>query len=177
MPLSGTAGGLRLTLVRHGRAEQQAPGQLDFDRALDRRGVAEVAGMAQRCLESGRLPDRLRASAALRTRQTAETFARVLSIPAGDVSFERGLYLAEAGELLALLRATPPDTRHLMLVGHNPGIGDLAHQFAPAARLAGFETAATCTIRLEARMWRDLRPGEALEVQYDSPARSGEPWA
>jgi phosphohistidine phosphatase len=177
MSLSAAADGLRLTLVRHGRAEDKSPGQGDFDRALDRRGVAEVAAMARRCLDLGLVPDLLRASAAVRTRQTAESFARVLSVPAVQVSLERELYLAEPDALLGCIRATPPGARHLMLVGHNPGLAELAQQFAPQARLAGFETAATCTIRLGIGSWDALRPGEAAEVHYESPPRFQDLWS
>ena len=77
--------GLRLTLARHGRAEDQAPGQGDFERALDRRGMTEVAGMARRSLDTGMRPDLLLASAARRTSQTAATFARVLELPPSSV--------------------------------------------------------------------------------------------
>lgn len=175
--MTAAAGALRLTLVRHGRAEDKGSGQADFDRSLDRRGVAEVAGMARRCLELSLVPDRVRASAAVRTRQTAEAFAQVLQVPASALSFERGLYLAEVDTLLEAIRGSAEDARHLMLVGHNPGIGELAQQFAPRAQLAGFETAATCTMRLAARAWRDVRPGGALDVRYDSPSRFYDLWS
>jgi phosphohistidine phosphatase len=177
MPVTAAAGGLRLTLVRHGRAEDKGSGQADFDRALDRRGVAEVAGMARRCLELELVPDLLRASAAVRTRQTAEAFAQVLRLPASALSFERELYLAEVDTLLEAIRDSADEARHLMLVGHNPGIGELAQRFAPRARLAGFETAATCTLRLDARSWRDIRLDQAVDFRYDSPSRFYDLWS
>ncbi len=169
MSLSRKDRGLRLTLVRHGRAEPQTAGQADFDRALDRRGLAEVAGMAQRCLELGVVPQELHASAALRTQQTAAAFARAFELPADRVRFERGLYLAAAATLLESLRATAADVRHLMLVGHNPGVAELAQQLAPRCRLEGFATAAICTMRFDTADWRALQPGAAEDVLYESP--------
>ena len=163
--------GLRLTLLRHGRAETQAPGQADFDRALDRRGIAEVAGMARRWLELGRRPDELRASAALRTRQTADTFARELGLPPDALRFERALYLADPATLIGSIRATDARVRHLMLVGHNPGLADLVRHLAPGAEVAGFETAATCSMRILAPEWGGLGQGAVADLQYDSPSR------
>lgn len=169
--------GLRLTLARHGRAEDKAPGQTDFERSLDRRGVAEVAGMARRWLETGVRPDILVASAARRTTQTAAAFARVLGVPAHQVREARELYLASAETLLETVRATEASVHHLMVVGHNPGLVELAQLLAPRARLEGFETAATCTMRLDARDWSAARAGAARDLQYDSPARYYDLWS
>lgn len=171
-------GALRLTLVRHGHATAQAPAGLsDFDRSLDRKGEAEAAEMARRCLELGLLPDLVRASAAVRARDTAATFQRVMALPAGRLRIERGLYLAEADALLAAIRETEPEVRHLMVVAHNPGLGDLAQQFAPRARLRGFETGATCTFELPASGWDEVRLGQAAELRYDAPGRFYDLWA
>jgi phosphohistidine phosphatase len=175
MSLNREDRGLRLTLVRHGRAEPQAAGQADFDRALDRRGLAEVAGMAQRCLELGVVPQELRASAALRTQQTAAAFARVFELPVDRVRLERGLYLAAAAALLESVHATAADVRHLMLVGHNPGLAELAQLLAPRVRLEGFATAATCTMRFDGADWRGLRAGAAADVRYESPEQLSAP--
>ena len=175
MSLNREDRGLRLTLVRHGRAESQAAGQADFDRALDRRGLAEVAGMAQRCLELGVVPQELRASTARRTRQTAAAFARAFELPEDRVRLERGLYLAAAATLLEAVRATAADERHLMQVAHNPGLAELAQQLAPRTRLESFATAAICTMRFDTADWRALRPGAVEDVLYESPEQLSGP--
>lgn len=170
-------GALRLTLVRHGHASPQTPpGQSDFDRALDRKGQAEAAEMARRCLELGLVPDLVRASAAVRTEQTAVTFLRVMDLPAERLQLERGLYLAESDTLLGAIRETPAWVRHLMIVAHNPGLGDLAQQFAPRAHLRGFETGATCSIELQAVAWDEVRLGQARDLRYDAPGRFYDVW-
>jgi phosphohistidine phosphatase len=166
---------LCLTLVRHGRAESQGRGQFDFDRALDRRGLAEVNEMARRCHNLGLLPDLLLASAALRTRQTAEAFQRTLERAPQQLQVERALYLAEAGLLLEWIRNTADSIAHLMIVGHNPGLNDLAAQLAPAAGFAGFDTGATCSMEFVATTWRGVRPGAAETVRYDTPDRFFDP--
>lgn len=172
-----TPAGLCLTLARHGRAEDKAPGQSDFDRSLDRRGMMEVAGMARRCLETGLRPDMLLASTARRTAQTAAAFARVLAIPAQQVREVHELYLASAETLLETVQVTDAAARHLMLVGHNPGLAELAQLLAPRARLAGFETAATCTLTLDAGDWSGVRADAARDFKYDSPARYYDLWS
>lgn len=171
MAVTSRTGGRRLTLVRHGHAENKGPGHRDFDRALDRRGRAEVAEMARRCLELGLRPDLLVTSAAVRAVQTAAAFEPLLEGPSRSLQSEPDLYLAEAEKLLGFIRGIDDGVAHLMLVAHNPGLGDLAKQLAPGARFTGFETAATCSIRFAAGSWRSVGAAEAEEVRYDTPGR------
>jgi phosphohistidine phosphatase len=177
MAVSSPSGRRRLTLVRHGHAEDKEPAHRDFDRALDRRGRAEVAEMARRCLELGLLPDLLVTSAAVRAVQTAAAFERLLESPAPPLQVEPGLYLAEAGTLLDFIRGTDDGVDHLMLVAHNPGLGDLAQQLAPGARFSGFETAATCSMQFTADSWRGVGAGRAEQVRYDTPGRFFDLWS
>jgi phosphohistidine phosphatase len=60
-------------------------------------------------------------STALRARQTLGA----LSL-GGEVRYEDGLYGASAADLLARLRRVPDETGSVMMVGHNPGLHELA---------------------------------------------------
>ena len=71
----------RLTLVRHASAEQEADVR-DFERPLSRKGHNEALDMARRFQERGLTPDLILTSAATRTRETAEAFAKVLGVAA-----------------------------------------------------------------------------------------------
>ncbi|HEV7607390.1 MAG TPA: histidine phosphatase family protein, partial [Steroidobacteraceae bacterium] len=71
--------GKRLTLIRHANAEQDADVR-DFERPLSRKGQSEALEMARRFQERSLVPDLIIASAATRTRETAETFAKVLGV-------------------------------------------------------------------------------------------------
>lgn len=179
MPLNpegrGEDRGLQLTLVRHGHAESPAAGHADFDRVLDRRGLTEVRDMAHHCLARGDVPQLLRASAAVRTRQTAAVFAQILDVPSDRLLLERELYLADLTSLLDAVRSTAPDIRHLMLVGHNPGVAELAQQLASPRRVEEFATAAMFGMRFDVEAWQDLRPGTAVDAYYRSPADLPDP--
>lgn len=165
----------RLTLVRHGHAENKGPGHRDFERALDCRGVAEVNEMARRCLDLGLVPDLVLVSPALRTVQTAGTFQRMLERAPRQLQLEPSLYLAAADTLLGRIRETADDVGHLMVVAHNPGLSDLAEQLAPAAHVGGLETGAICSMQLVAADWGAVRPGQAQDLRYDAPGRFFDP--
>ncbi len=163
--------GLRLTLVRHAQAEPLTAGADDAARALDRKGHADAAEMARRCLDVRLIPDLLVASTALRTRQTADAFARVLELEPGRVRHEARLYLARPAQLLAVVREFGASLPHVMLVGHNPGISEFAQALAPGAALGDFDTAATCMLTLDAPAWTDAGTCAVYEVRYDTPRR------
>jgi phosphohistidine phosphatase len=60
-------------------------------------------------------------STALRARQTLQALS-----PGGEVVYEDDLYGASAVELLARLRRVPGEVGSVMVVGHNPGLHELA---------------------------------------------------
>ena len=105
----------------------------DFERPLSRKGQSEALEMARRFQERGLVPDLILTSAATRTRETAETFAKVLGVPARLLQADDSLYLAEGEHILAAIRAVGPRVGHLMVIGHNPGISAAAISLAPEA--------------------------------------------
>ena len=75
------------------------------------------------------------------------------------------LYLASPGRLLARIEGAPREAKGLLVIAHNPGLGDLAHALAEggAAHLVAemrrkFPTAALATYEVDAPDWRDPRP-------------------
>lgn len=166
-----------LTLMRHGRAEPKDPRLSDFDRPLHRRGVLEATNMAERARETERVPDIIVASSALRTRQTAEAFARTIELPSRKVLREDQLYLAEADEILEVVRGAGNRVAHLMLVGHNPGLSTCANRLTATGALGEFDTGALCTFELPIENWSDARFGIGRNPQYDTPKRFFDLWS
>ncbi|HNS27271.1 MAG TPA: histidine phosphatase family protein [Steroidobacteraceae bacterium] len=164
-----------LTLVRHGQAEWKASKLADFDRPLTRRGLAEVTDMARRLrVRELPSPDLILTSAALRTVQTSEVFAKELGVSPRLVKLLDTLYLAAPEVLLEEIAGMGPRVAHLLVVGHNPGLSDLAVQLAPDAGLASFATGACCTLTFDSRSWQE--PGRASSAEYDAPGRFFDLW-
>jgi phosphohistidine phosphatase len=115
----------RLILFRHGKAERDSVSGVDFDRPLAPRGARDVAAMAQRLADLGLAPKLVLVSPAARTRETWA--AAEPAFPGAEVRSEPALYNAEAGGVRqAVERAAGDTTGALMVVGHNPGLQDLA---------------------------------------------------
>jgi phosphohistidine phosphatase len=118
----------RLILMRHGKAEQHAASGGDFERALAPRGQNDAALMARVLAQAQLSPDLALVSAARRTRETWEAAAPAFADARSEV--RRDLYHAEAQDVLAAIRDEAPDSGAVMVVGHNPGLHELALRLA-----------------------------------------------
>ena len=150
----------RLLLMRHAKAVRQ-PGLADHARPLNERGADDALRIAQWLRAHGLSPDAAMASDSRRTRETLELVNTVFD-PPPPARLDASLYLAEPHEILTAIRAAPPDARRLLLIGHNPGVADLAVALtgrgAPqdVKRLAeSFPTSAVAVIAFDAQ-WKDV---------------------
>lgn len=117
---------LQLTLMRHAKAESASEDKDDFDRMLAAVGREDAPVVAKALAEAGAAPELALVSDARRTRETWD-LARPF-FPKIDVRFLRSLYLTPAETLLE--EAEKAGAERVMLVGHNPGLQDLASRFA-----------------------------------------------
>jgi phosphohistidine phosphatase len=142
-----------LLLMRHAKSSWADPGVEDHDRVLNARGLRSAPVMGERLLAAGHVPDRVLVSTAARARQTADLVAAVLD--RGDrIDVSHQLYLAEADDILKLVRQTPAEVATLLVVGHNPGMEELASHLAGS--LQPFSTAAVAVFRQAGKDWADF---------------------
>jgi phosphohistidine phosphatase len=115
----------RLMLLRHAKSDWTAPGTRDHDRPLNPRGREAAPKMGAYMARHALLPDLIVASTATRVSETLDLVVPAFEKPP-KVSSDRRLYEADADRLLEIIKETPGTAHSLLLVGHNPGIGDLA---------------------------------------------------
>ncbi len=161
-----------LVLLRHGKSDWSG-GEADVDRPLAPRGRRQ-APEAGRWIAAN-LPrlDLAVVSPAARARATWDLAAAELDQPP-PVTVEPAVYAAGADRLLEVLTALEDDLATVVLVGHNPGLEDLAGALAdPAGDAARMTTAALAVLALPGR-WADLAPGSAtLRVAGRPPGPVG----
>jgi phosphohistidine phosphatase len=164
-----------LILMRHASAR---PGEEDRARPLSAAGQREAQQMG-RALEAlgprGFRPEQVLVSPALRALETLAGAREALRSIAG-VEEDDALYLASAGRLLARLQQLPEPTAQLLLVGHNPGLAELAQLLVERAEAEvlvraarGLAPAAFAALRIPARRWRELEPACAELVEFLRP--------
>jgi phosphohistidine phosphatase len=166
----------RLFLLRHGKAVPAEPGMDDADRPLLLRGAEDAAAVAHYMRRTAYAPDLILCSAAARAAQTAELVRKELGAP---LEYRDALYLAAAAKLLALVRAAPAEISGLMLVGHNPGLKEVAALLAggPVGRKQRargdeeekFPPAALAILDFDVKRWRDVAPGGGVPAAFVRP--------
>jgi phosphohistidine phosphatase len=125
----------RLILLRHAKAERQAPSGEDFDRPLSPEGRRDAAAAGEALARAGLIPDLALVSAATRTRETFQ--AAAASLPDVRLEPRRDLYDAPAAALRHA--AGEADGETVLVVAHNPGVGALARELAEACTAIGVE--------------------------------------
>ncbi len=160
----------RLTLMRHANAQWKDPQIADFDRPLNRRGNSEAEAMSRRLLELQLIPTVLITSSALRAQQTADIVARELGVAARNLRREESLYLAPAEDILRVVQTTGPRIPHLMIVGHNPGITEVANLLTPTPSIEDLPTAAVCSLTFDTRSWAGVEAGNLKDAQCETPS-------
>jgi phosphohistidine phosphatase len=161
----------QLLLLRHAKSSWDEPAIADRDRPLNRRGERAAAAVGRAMSELGLIPGLILASPA---RRTMQTLAGLAPFP-GAVRIEtpEELYLADAARLLAMLRDLPEREARVLVIGHNPGLHELAvtlvgnnRPTADAERLAQrFPTAALAEFAMGGR-WQELGPSGGRLVRF-----------
>jgi phosphohistidine phosphatase len=160
----------RVYLLRHAKSSWKHPELADRDRPLAGRGKRAAKAIAKHMRAQELEPELVLCSTARRARETLERIEPALG--RGPVRVERELYGASAHDLLARLRRLPDDVGSVLVIGHNPGIHELALELAgPAPELTGkFPTAALATLAFHGSAWGELGP-EATELVELTRAR------
>ncbi len=179
---------LTLSLLRHAKSSWTAPAQGDFDRPLADRGRSAAPAIGRYMRTAGIRPGLVICSPARRTRETLALVMKAAEF-APVTRFEDRVYLAASSVLLALLQrlgaSSDPDgtdaggtPSHVMLIGHNPGLHDLALELVGAGPddlrrdLAGkLPTAALVIIELAAEDWTGVSRGCGTLRSFTIPKR------
>jgi phosphohistidine phosphatase len=172
----------RLHLLRHAKASRDE-GVEDRDRKLTRRGrdAARRFGESLPAVLGGL--DLVLCSPARRTRETAELALGGLAAPPPETLFDAELYLANSAALIGRLRRIGEATGNVLVVGHNPGLHELALHFADPAEaasprykaLAGgkFPTLALASFAIQGS-WAGIDDSRHTLTNYLTPKSAGD---
>jgi phosphohistidine phosphatase len=162
----------RLVLVRH---VQAADAPVDRDRPLTDHGEQRAAAIGSWLPRAGLVPDQVLVSPALRAAQTWERAAASLGADLPPTTDDR-LYVNTVEAVLSAIAETSDDVSTLVVVGHNPSVGELAFALddgtgEPTARddlHAGFPTGAVAVFGLTTS-FAELAAGTATLTDFEVP--------
>lgn len=151
-----------LYLLRHATAASATPPQMsDFDRTLTAQGVREARSVGRYMQLNRMLPDFVHSSSAVRTTETAHIvmdalFGKMTATVANN--FDKELYQAPDEKLLSEIQKADPAQRSLMVVAHNPGIGELAFLLG---KIPHYEPGTLSVFTADCESWADFSPKTA----------------
>ena len=160
----------RLLLLRHAKADRSQPGGRDQDRVLAERGRSDAGALGAYLARHGSIPGRALVSTAARTRETWALLSAAFGC-APPAAFDDRLYEATPLTILQAVRETAPEAATLLVIGHNPGMAEVASMLVASGdvetreRLGrGFPTSALATISFAGESWAVVHPqGGRLE--------------
>ena len=169
----------RLMLLRHAKTESDAPSGRDRDRRLDDRGRLDAAEIGGWIGQHPPFPDLVLVSPAVRAHQTWEIGWEAMQdlVPPPQVELLPELYGADPSQLLQTIHtASTSDPQRLMVVGHNPGMHELALALAgsgdAAARkalAANLPTSGLAVFDFAVDDWADVAFRQGKLVLFVSP--------
>jgi len=142
----------RLILLRHAKTEAWNEGLQDRDRKLVTRGHQNAEAMASALVEMGWSADGALISSARRTRETWRHLAA--HMPRCQATFCDDLYLAGTPAIEKLIGQAAGEHETLLVVGHNPGLHDMALMILRQAGSRDHQAAK--------RLWEKLPTGSAI---------------
>ena len=156
---------LTATLLRHAKSSWRDGSLPDFDRPLNGRGREAAPRMGALMRRDGLRPDYILCSPADRTLQTLD-LVRTAHGKLGAPDLQERLYHATPETLLRAIHEAPEGARHLLLVGHNPGLHWLAVWLTGSGRpdlqrklAEKLPTGGLVVLTFDVPRWTDVRPG------------------
>lgn len=160
----------RLILMRHAKSDWDDPALPDHDRVLNKRGRRACAAIGPWLRDKGYVPNETLCSTAARTVETWNLLADELPDPPA-ARLKRELYLADPDTILEVLHGASGHC--VALLGHNPGIGQLAGWLPTAdpahEQFARFPTLSTLIVDFDIEDWAALTPGTGAVVDFIVP--------
>jgi phosphohistidine phosphatase len=169
----------RLFLLRHAKAVAADAHTEDSARVLAERGRSDALRMGEYLRKTHGAPDLVLCSTASRTVETWELASRAFEAPP-KVQFMEALYLAPWSAILKLARAAPDSAASLLIIGHNPGMENLADILAREPKGSSekkransleekFPTAALAVFHFDAQKWKNIAAGEGVLADFRRP--------
>lgn len=165
-----------LTLLRHAKSGWDDPVARDFDRPLNPKGQRAATLIGRHLKTLGLQFDHVIASPAIRVVETLDHLGKGYGQPITPV-WERRIYLASAATLLDLIGALAPTANRVLMVGHNPGLEDLALMLASedagnparAEIEAKFPTASVAELTFDGDDWAAVAAGTGMLIRFIRP--------
>jgi phosphohistidine phosphatase len=159
-----------IVLIRHAKAKKSHKLK-DFDRPLKKRGLKDAPLIGKALKEHQLLPGLIISSPAERAFTTARLVAREFNLNETQVISEPRLYLESKSKLLEVINQVEDSFSTIFIVGHNPGLTDLANALA-ADSTENIPTSGALGIQFDCNTWAEVQKGEGKMILSETPKKT-----
>jgi len=161
----------RVILVRHAKSSWDHPGQDDFERPLNARGLRDVPAAATRLEEflNGEFVG-VESSPAERAKMTAEMLTGPLTCK--DIVWNEDIYLCAPATWLEIIHLWDDNLETGVTIGHNPGATTVVNRLT-SSNIDNMPTCSMAALEFDVASWRDLDWGAGKLVWFDYPKLHG----
>jgi len=117
---------------------------------------------------SGKPPDLILCSPAVRAYATALAYVTENDWPLDLIRLEQSLWHSNAKEHLALIAKVDKGYQHVFIVGHNPGLEDLARRLCPVGDYS-LATCALLKLNFDVDRWQGIGKASATIEEFRQP--------
>ena len=160
----------KIYLVRHAKSSWKYPKLDDFERPLNKRGRKNAPFMGTVLKKRGILPDLILSSPANRAAMTARIMATRIDYPIEDVIYMESMYGADEQEMVEIVGQMDDGIDRLMLVGHNPGLTNLANTLGNDP-VSNVPTSGIYAVRFKIASWNRIRNRRGKTDFFEYPKK------
>lgn len=142
----------KLYILRHAQPAPQDEYPNDADRPLLPIGSQQAQNIGMQMASTGLCPDKILASNALRTRETAEIISKAIGFNE-RIEQRRDLYDGDENTLLEVVQKQPNNITNLMIVGHIPSTEDFVTKITGKSTSLG--KCHLAVVELPVNRWND----------------------
>jgi len=163
-----------IILLRHAKSSWDNPSLPDIERPLNKRGLRDAPEMGRRLKSRGISPAAILSSSAARAITTARLVAAEIGFPSESIRETPDLYLASASAIVALLDREAAKYSDVLLVGHNPGISELADRISDSS-IDNLPTCGAFAATFTCSDWADILRHPGAMDWHDYPKKVAPP--
>lgn len=159
----------KLFLIRHAKSDWSNLLLDDFDRGLNARGLKDAPFMGKLLKDKNIIPDLIISSPALRTKLTIEILLKEINLE-NEIIYDESIYEAPFMNLKKVVDMIDDQFNTVFLVGHNPGLCDLANFLCKES----FENIPTCGIvelDFNTPFWSDISKENSKLISFEYPKK------
>ena len=160
----------KIYILRHAKSSWNDSTLSDFERPLNQRGKKDAPLMGLKLAELGIIPDLILSSAANRAYTTGSIIAEKINYPLGKIEKREDLYLASARKILKIINFIDNNQNSIMVVGHNPGLTELANDLG-GLQVSNMPTCALVALEFAVDDWQAIHWGLGKNILFEYPKK------